>query len=50
MHSSKILGCRMEVTLQDGKFMFVIYYLMSKLFGSKSFSRTEKHFILDFKN
>lgn len=50
MHSSKILGCRMEVTLQDGKFMFVIHYLVSKLLGSKSFSRTEKHFFLDFKN
>lgn len=30
--------------------MFVIYYLISKLFSSKSSSRTEKHFILYFKS
>ena len=49
MHSNKILGYRMDL-LYLVEILCLFYYLISKLFSSKSSSRTEKHFILDFKN
>lgn len=38
----------MKVTALNRNFMCVMYYLISELFASKSFTRTEKHYILDF--
>lgn len=48
MQGNQMLGYWMEVTRPDWNFMFVIYYLISKLFDCNGFYKTEKHYISYF--
>lgn len=50
MQGNQVLGYWMEVTRPDWNFVFVIYYLISKLFDSKGSCKTVKHYILLFRN